>query len=86
MGVKFFRFPKDQEIRAKWIEICKKTDNFNADNALICSVHFSTEDYADDMKSRLLGIKPPQNKRTLNDDAVPKLFLDSGECKQITEC
>ena len=62
--VRLFRLPKNDEFKKKWIIACHRDDKINADNALVCSVHFTEEDYIDDMKSRLLGIPSPRNKTT----------------------
>ena len=55
----FFRFPRDDEFWKKWTIACHRLDKVNANNALVCSVHFTAKDYIDDMKSRLLGIENP---------------------------
>ncbi|KAK3895348.1 hypothetical protein Pcinc_000938 [Petrolisthes cinctipes] len=77
-GVRYFRFPKEKEIRQRWIHSCCRSDNVNADNARVCSVHFDDCDYEDDMKSRLLGIATPTKQRTLKNDAIPSLLLPQG--------
>ena len=76
--IRYFRFPRAKELRQRWIHSCCRTDSINADNAVVCSVHFADTDYKDDMKSRLLGIDTPKRQRTLKDDAVPSLFMPQG--------
>lgn len=73
--VKYFRFPRNTQYRDAWLNLCRRADSINTKNAIICSVHFTKDDYIDDMKSRLLGIESPRNKRFLKEDAVPSLYL-----------
>ncbi|KAK4328075.1 hypothetical protein Pmani_001548 [Petrolisthes manimaculis] len=40
------------------------------------------DDHIDDMKSRLLGIASPKNKRLLKEDAVPSLHLHKQICQR----
>ena len=75
LEIRFFRFPKNESIRDAWVQACRRADKINTDTAIICSVHFSKDDVADDMKSRLLGIDRPRNQRILKKNAVPSLFL-----------
>lgn len=77
-GIRYFRFPRKEELRNKWAHLCGRADNINADNAVICSVHFHDSDYKDDMKSRLLGIESPKGQRVLKDGALPSLALPAG--------
>lgn len=74
--VVYHRFPKDPEICKLWLTKCKRQDEFNYKNASICSEHFSSEDYEDDMRNRLLGL--PQ-KKLLKCTAVPSLKLPGNE-------
>ena len=57
--------------------MCRRSDKINTKNAVVCSEHFTNEDYIDDMKSRLLGIESPRNKRLLKNEGVPSLHLPS---------
>ena len=74
-GIRYFGSPKD----VLWLNLCRRADNINVKNAVVCSVHFTKDDYNDDMKSRLLGIESPKNKRLLKKDAVPSLSLHNGK-------
>lgn len=78
-NIKFHRFPKEKQYRDQWVHACGREDRINSDNALICSIHFKAQDYKDDLKSRLLGIETPKNRRLLKKDAVPCLFLPNGK-------
>ena len=82
-NIKYHTFPKEKRYRDQWINACRRSDTINPINALICSVHFRQEDYKDDMKSRLLGIPSPKNKRLLKEDAVPSIHLPNGESNNI---
>ncbi|XP_066973174.1 52 kDa repressor of the inhibitor of the protein kinase-like [Macrobrachium rosenbergii] len=77
-GVRHFRFPKDEVFRDKWLHACRRADPVNPKNAVICSVHFTLQDYAEDLKSRLLDTESPRNKRALKENAVPSLNLPNG--------
>lgn len=54
----FFRFPKDIQIRKEWIQKCHRQDKWNSDNKRICSKHFKTDDYQDELQARLLDLQP----------------------------
>lgn len=56
LDIKFHRFPKNSEIKLKWINACKRADSFSVDNARVCSVHFDDLDYIRDLKSELLNL------------------------------
>ena len=75
LGIKYFKFPKEKHRRQQWIQACSRGDVFNVDNAVICSMHFTSLDYKDDLKHRLLGTEAPKNYRPLRDTAVPSLNL-----------
>ncbi|XP_068205211.1 THAP domain-containing protein 2-like [Palaemon carinicauda] len=80
MGIRYFTFPKEENTKKKWMHARKRADDVNWKRALICSVHLNAEDYADDMKYRLLGIEKTKNQRPLNEEAIPSLFLPNGQC------
>lgn len=71
---KFFSFPKDKELEAKWKHICKREDKFILKTARICSKHFCDEDYERNLKHELLGYKP-KKYRPLKKDAIPSKNL-----------
>ena len=77
--VQFFRFPKDELVAKQWVNCCRRQDTINTKNALICSVHFTKDDYNEHLKYKLLGIEKPKNQRALKRDAIPSLSLSSGE-------
>ena len=82
-GISYFGFPKDAHFRDVWVNLCRRADRINSKNAVICSLHFTKDAYKDDMKSRLLGIDSPKNKRSLKEDAVPSLHLHNGKLLSI---
>ncbi|XP_062544264.1 uncharacterized protein LOC134211430 [Armigeres subalbatus] len=44
-NITFFRFPKNNTIKQRWIQFCKLPDNYIVtDNSRICSLHFNYED------------------------------------------
>ena len=71
--VRYFIFPKQEELKRKWMSVCNKP--VNSKSARICSDHF-TESYFK-LEDILLNI--PLLKRTLKKDAVPTLNLASTE-------
>ena len=73
--ISYFKFPKNNDIKAKWIHSCYRSDNINTKHAVICSIHFRDEDYEDDLKARVLNI--PRKKLKAN--AVPSIGLYKGE-------
>lgn len=54
-------FRKKKQYRDVWINLCRRADNINTNNAVICSIHFTKDHYMDDMKSRLLGVESKYN-------------------------
>ncbi|KAK4314277.1 hypothetical protein Pmani_014429 [Petrolisthes manimaculis] len=66
-------------LRVIWLTACGRNENFNADNGVVCSVHFTDDDFKEDLKCRLR--ESPIRKRALKDHAVPSLFLSSDECE-----
>ncbi|XP_045139372.1 THAP domain-containing protein 3-like [Portunus trituberculatus] len=83
-NIRYFRFPRDEKLRKVWINVCRRSDKINSKNAVVCSEHFTSEDYIDDMKSRLLGIESPRNKRLLKNEAVPSLLPNGTSTKEIS--
>ncbi|XP_045106097.1 uncharacterized protein LOC123501361 [Portunus trituberculatus] len=79
-GIRYFRFPKNDEIRKQWVRACDKVDDFNFKNAVVCSRHFMPSDYARDLKNEFLQTEVPRRKRSLKEEAVPSLFLTQDEC------
>ena len=78
-GIRYFGFPKNAHNRDVWVNLCRRADSSNPKNAVICSVHFTKDDYIDDLKSCLHGIENPKNKRLLREDAVPSLHLHNSK-------
>ncbi|XP_045460330.1 uncharacterized protein LOC123670812 [Harmonia axyridis] len=58
----FLRFPKDFKIQKEWVRKCAKKDEWNPNHKRICSLHFKLDDYEDEMKARLMNIKPKKLK------------------------
>ncbi|XP_066955828.1 uncharacterized protein [Macrobrachium rosenbergii] len=79
----FHTFPKN-ELRKKWIHLCKRKDKFNADSSRICSLHFESSDYARNLKYELLGIPIPRHLVRLNSDAIPTLHLPTSEGNNVS--
>lgn len=77
-NIRYFRFPKGRELRRQWLQACSRNNDLNPEYGVVCSIHFTPDDYKDDKKYRLLGAERPVRQRALKDDAVPSLFLRYG--------
>ncbi|XP_066962006.1 uncharacterized protein [Macrobrachium rosenbergii] len=78
--VSFFRFPRDEETRQKWVHRCKRRDNFNTTTHRICSKHFADSAYRRDLKQELLGSQAPAMKyRRLKRNAIPTLHMPDSQ-------
>ncbi|KAJ8950219.1 hypothetical protein NQ318_006193 [Aromia moschata] len=75
---KFFGFPKDEKLKAKWRHMSKREDTFNVNNARICSNHFVDEDYERNLRHELFGYQP-KRFRSLKKEAVPSKNLPNRE-------
>lgn len=70
----YHRFPKDPEVADQWYKACRRADRFNFSVAVVCSNHFTAEDYVRDIRNELLGL-PIRKARHLKENAVPSLNL-----------
>lgn len=44
-GISLHAFPKDNKLKKKWIQFCKRKDKFNPTHVRICSNHFQKDDF-----------------------------------------
>ena len=58
---KRFSFPKEKEMRSKWIHLCGRKDKITM-NGRICVLHIISQQYDRDLKSEILGIPSPKTK------------------------
>ena len=63
LKVIYHRFPQGNNltsstIRNEWIRRCKRADKMNPNTSVICSTHFTQQDYERDLQNELLGFKP----------------------------
>ncbi|GBN36193.1 hypothetical protein AVEN_241703-1 [Araneus ventricosus] len=72
----YHRFPQNRALNKIWEERCKRKYEFNVKNAVICSEHFTEDDYERDLRNELLGLPL---KKLLKKDAVPTLSLPEFE-------
>ena len=75
-GITFHRFPKDLSLCKRWVQLCKRKDEFKVEYARICSIHFAPGDFQESLRHRLLDYHP-KNARNLIDVAVPSQHLYS---------
>lgn len=54
----FFRFPKEPTILKQWVAKCSRKDKWDPVAKRLCSKHFKTDDYEDEMQARLLNLQP----------------------------
>nr|XP_015840121.1 PREDICTED: THAP domain-containing protein 1-like [Tribolium castaneum] len=74
MLLHFHQFPKNDEVRAIWIQKCRRKDKFNPKTSHICSEHFMPDDYKRDLKGELLNFP---TKPILKPTAVPSFNIPS---------
>lgn len=79
-GVLLHRFPKDEQQRQKWADLCNRRTPVSA-YSRICSVHFKDSDYERNLMYELLGIPVPKNKVKLKDGVLPTLRLPASAGK-----
>ncbi|KAL1488225.1 hypothetical protein ABEB36_015180 [Hypothenemus hampei] len=72
--IRYYEFPKQGDICAKWIAACRRKDKFNTKNAYVCSLHFNETSFQTNLKHELLNYTP-KNNRNLKEDANPYLSL-----------
>ena len=79
-GISTHSFPKDPNVRRKWVNFVKKTrKNFSqpTEHQVICAQHFASDAFADQYTAPLfqreLGYRP---KRKLKSDAEPTLMTE----------
>ena len=79
---KLFTFPKEDNIRKKWIHLCKRKDKFNPKYGRICGRHFSGIQYSNNLMLKLLELSPSKtSKRMLKPDAFADQNLPTSEGK-----
>lgn len=70
--IRFFAFPKDQQLCKQWVVFCGRTDNFNTNTSRICCEHFKNDDFKSNTFLEQYGL--PVLKR-LNPNTVPSINL-----------
>jgi THAP domain len=72
-SLSFHKFPQNNKSLSKiWVLKCKRLDSVNVNNARVCSLHFSPQDFILDFRKELMGWNVP-NK--LKPDAFPNVNL-----------
>ena len=80
--ITFHSFPRDEELRAKWIRANPRKDFTPTNNSRMCSLHFAESDFVeqhcDSNSSRHKSFNSPQlQRRYLKKDAVPSIFSEA---------
>ena len=74
-GTSLFKFPKDPELRQKWIKNVQRTRakwSGPSEHSVLCSQHFDSSCF--EVDSELAAEMGIQKRRRLKPDAVPSLF------------
>ena len=66
--IKYYRFPKDENLRKIWLKHTRRAQDVNSNNGRICSVHFTDEDYSNEIING-------ESVKTLKPDATPSVNL-----------
>lgn len=82
-NVKFYKFPKVDDLARQWLNACRRSDRVNLMHASICSQHFDSECFFTPLKHQLLQYSP-KGFRNLKPDAVPTLNIPKS--KDLSEC
>ena len=72
-GVSFHRFPKDVELRKRWVNALRLVslpENF-LQTGRVCSEQFTADDFQRDLQAEMLG---GRGRRQLKPGAVPSVF------------
>ncbi|XP_066259681.1 uncharacterized protein [Euwallacea similis] len=71
--LRFFSFPKNPSLRHQWLRLCYRPKNLETDRGSkkVCSKHFHTDQFEDEIEARIKGILPKRLKK----DAIPTLNL-----------
>ena len=85
-NVSLHSFPKEENIRKRWIHLCKRQDSINVNNAKICSLHFEENAFQRHLKYELLNLPVPAKLVRIKQDALPTLLLPSSKGKGIPVC
>ncbi|XP_066137733.1 uncharacterized protein [Euwallacea fornicatus] len=71
--LRFFSFPKNPSLRHQWLRLCYRPKNLETDRGSkkVCSKHFHTDQFEDEIEARIKGILPKRLKK----NAIPTLNL-----------
>jgi hypothetical protein len=76
--VRCFSFPKDEELRRKWLSAIHRENFIPSDHTKVCELHFTKEDYVefseafDEKSGKTISVK--LQKSRLKNSAVPSQF------------
>ncbi|KAK5643959.1 hypothetical protein RI129_007804 [Pyrocoelia pectoralis] len=65
-NVSYLNFPKNPEIRAIWMQKCRREGKWNYGSCRVCSVHFTEHDYGRMLSLNSARTVHPTNKRKKN--------------------
>ncbi|XP_024894126.1 uncharacterized protein LOC112468934 [Temnothorax curvispinosus] len=85
-GLKFFRFPKETDIRQQWLDACQRNEtNIKIDTAHVCNLHFEEDCFQMEWTKPRSNNVPAKLMRRLKKGFIPtKLLLLQKKRKEIT--
>lgn len=80
IGKRFFTIPRESPLQKQWVAATgRKLDNFKKQSLLeFCSLHFTVDQFKQDVLQRYGATRVPRNVRVLVDGAVPCIRLGKG--------
>lgn len=81
--LKYYTFPKNEDLARQWMQACRRKDKVNPKRARICSIHFKKECFFENLQHKMLQYSP-KNFRNLKDDAIPTLHLPNAVSNEDT--
>ncbi|KAL1493952.1 hypothetical protein ABEB36_009631 [Hypothenemus hampei] len=82
--IRYFRFPKNEDLAKQWVSACGRKDEINLKNACVCSLHFDDKSVDIPLKHKLLKYSP-RSSRILRADAVPTINIPKKPLKDNNE-
>ncbi|XP_022903981.2 uncharacterized protein [Onthophagus taurus] len=88
-GTKFHKFPKDPTLRNQWIEVIGRKGFIPSESDIICSIHFTNEDYTiNSFGNKVLkkNVLPSMFDVSITEDTEPNVETESLTIETITAC
>jgi len=84
-GLKFYRFPKETDIRQQWLDACQRNEtNIKIDSAHICNLHFEADCFQMKWTKPRSNNVPAKQIQRLRKSSIPtKLLILQKKRKEI---